>query len=553
MALNNLPDLNPALNPEAVKWGKDVAAAIRALSGEQDNQRSAITNATRAAEGATQSADSASQVATSTLTVLRAVPAAPADLAVSSESAGFGPNGLPVTTVVLTWDAVTTDDAGQILAPDALVTNYEVWNNVNTAPKMLGVITAANTDVETMELALDAGETYNLYVRGRTATVNGAFSEPLVHTAAAPTAVGLQPTAPTLETSLGVVSAKWDGMVISGGSIPKPNWIDYVYAEIGDTSSGPWVRTGQPLRAAGTVVTSAVPGDAVWVRFKSVTTAGVASDPSTTASIIVQGVDLGSLNEDVADAIEQANDAAEAAQTAANGKNNITRSADPASGSGTVAGDLWFQYLDGAVIGLWIWDGDSWEPQSMDGVVLTNLDAGSITAGFLASERIDAGTIGADQIAAGAVTAEKMAAGAVVAGTVAANTITGNEIVAGSITVSELEAGIGGQLNLSANESITFLVGEVETAQGSANAVASELEDMRTVYDFSNDGATISAPDSPFAVAIRNDRIEMLEASVPVSTWNAGQMHVESIVVGEIELGNHKIEKYGTGTVFRAL
>jgi hypothetical protein len=45
----------------------------------------------------------------------------------------------------------------------------------------------------------------------------------------------------------------------------------------------------------------------------------------------------------------------------------------------------------------------------------------------------------------------------------------------------------------------------------------------------------------------------MLENGIVVSYWNAGQMYVTQLVAEKLTMGNHQIEKYGTGTVVRDL
>jgi hypothetical protein len=176
-----------------------------------------------------------------------------------------------------------------------------------------------------------------------------------------------------------------------------------------------------------------------------------------------------------------------------------------------------------------------------------------IAANAITAAQMQANSISSEVIAAGAVTAEKLAVGAVTAEAISSGTIQSNHIAAGSIQVSHLEAGIGGALDISANDSITLAVGMATDAQATANAASSDVEDMRTVYDFGATGATISSPNTPFSLALMADRIEMQANGAAVSTWTAGQMTVESFVGTEVVLGNHKIEKYGTGTVVRAL
>lgn len=127
-----------------------------------------------------------------------------------------------------------------------------------------------------------------------------------------------------------------------------------------------------------------------------------------------------------------------------------------------------------------------------------------------------------------------------------ANAITANHIEAGSIGVTHLSPSVGDSIDISANDTITIIAGELADT-------TSNLEEMQTVYSFSPTEAVISSPGSNFTLALDNDSIEIREGGVPVSWWNSGQMHVPSFVGETVILGNHQLEKYGTGTVMRAL
>lgn len=68
----------------------------------------------------------------------------------------------------------------------------------------------------------------------------------------------------------------------------------------------------------------------------------------------------------------------------ASGKNSVTHSVNGPSGSGSAAGDTWFRHDSaGHTIGMWSWDGSSWQSSPIDGQALANLDAGTITSGSL--------------------------------------------------------------------------------------------------------------------------------------------------------------------------
>jgi hypothetical protein len=185
----------------------------------------------------------------------------------------------------------------------------------------------------------------------------------------------------------------------------------------------------------------------------------------------------------------------------------------------------------------------------VDGAITADkIGAGEVVAGKLAADSVAAVNIQAE-----AVTAGKIAAASVTANEIAASTITGDNIAAGTITVTNLQSDVGGQLNIAGNDSVLILVGQIGDVNADLNETNSNFEEMRTYYDFGPDGAIISTPSSPFQLKLSADKIQMLELGNEVSYWNAGTMYVRSFVGEEVILGNHKLEKYGTGTVVRAL
>jgi hypothetical protein len=287
---------------------------------------------------------------------------------------------------------------------------------------------------------------------------------------------------------------------------------------------------------------------------------------------------------------DAANAAANAAtaQSTANGKSTTYRSADAAPTTGLPGiyreGDLWFQYVGGVIVGQWRFTSGSFSSQPIDNAVIANLDAGKINTGLLSADRIgvgsldakvltantayayelivpgsivanlmDVGSVTAGAIAVGAIQAIHMDVDSVTSNAIASGNILTNHIGAGQVVTSHLAADVGGQLDISANDSVNIIVGQIGAVSNTATATADSLDDMQTFYQFGPTGAVISSPDSLTALALRNDRIEILQSGAVVSYWNAGQMFVKSFVGEEVILGNHKIEKYGTGTVVRSL
>lgn len=115
-----------------------------------------------------------------------------------------------------------------------------------------------------------------------------------------------------------------------------------------------------------------------------------------------------------ASAASAAQGAATAAQTTANGKNKIVRSSAAASGTNYSNGDQWWQFSGSQVTNMWIYEG-GWVKQTITDSLITNLNAGTITAGTISTDRFGANTITGVHIAGATVTAANMVAGTITA------------------------------------------------------------------------------------------------------------------------------------------
>jgi hypothetical protein len=178
-----------------------------------------------------------------------------------------------------------------------------------------------------------------------------------------------------------------------------------------------------------------------------------------------------------------------------------------------------------------------------DKMGLRELTAVHIQVGSLVGELFEFNTILGQYIGANTIEAFNMKAG----------TLTANEIATGSLTADLVSPTFGGDLDITANDTVQIIVGQVQGVQDAADAVSDGLDAMQTYYTFGPDGAVISTPASPFAVAIDNDSIDMLENGNVVSYWNSGTLFVDQMVGQKVILGNHQLEKYGTGTVVRSI
>lgn len=118
--------------------------------------------------------------------------------------------------------------------------------------------------------------------------------------------------------------------------------------------------------------------------------------------------------QDTANAAVQA---AGTAQTSADGKNTVFYSATAPTAK--KVNDLWFNTSDSNKISYW--NGTSWVVSALGKNAVTNLDAGSITSGYLAAARIQADSITSDKLDVSTLSAITANLGNVNAGTISLN------------------------------------------------------------------------------------------------------------------------------------
>lgn len=121
-----------------------------------------------------------------------------------------------------------------------------------------------------------------------------------------------------------------------------------------------------------------------------------------------------------------ANTAANTAQATANGKNKVTYSTSIPGSTANTAGDIWYQYgtsgaNNGRIIAQYMGaGGTSWTQTTVSGLVVANIDAGSITTGTLS---VGLGITGPTYaFSVNAVTGQMTATGVTVTGEITATT-----------------------------------------------------------------------------------------------------------------------------------
>lgn len=308
------------------------------------------------------------------------VPPAPAQPTIVSNIGGWGTTGA-VATVTLDWPSITQSIDGEPIN----VTAYEVWNEE--------LIVATVTE-STAVLTMPSGTTTQLRVRAISDNnLVSDLSEFVSITAATPSVVTRAPSTPTLTTGQGTVVVRWDGTYVSGGTAGARS----VTVERSTGSS--WVVEGSAMTQAGTVSISGQPGTTVTVRLQAYDQLGRLTGTSSSASITVVGVSLTDLDAAVSGFLNDVDERVDTAQSTADGKNKIVRStADASASANYVAGDQWWKYSGSQIVAMWLHSGTAWVSQTLTDAVITNLNAGTITAGTLDAARIAANSIEASKL-----------------------------------------------------------------------------------------------------------------------------------------------------------
>lgn len=182
-----------------------------------------------------------------------------------------------------------------------------------------------------------------------------------------------------------------------------------------------------------------------------------------------------------------ANTAASTAQATANGKNKVTYSTSAPGSTANAAGDIWFQYGTtspnvGRIIAQYSGDGGtSWTQTTISGLVVANLDAGSITTGTLSVALGITGTSG--NFSVNAVTGALVASSATITGAVNAtsgyfgSSTNGYSISSTGLTGVGTGAITGGTIQTSTGNEAIILKGSSNAIQFKAagNIVANML------------------------------------------------------------------------------
>ena len=322
--------------------------------------------------------------------VIRNIPDAPTGLTANTSSR-WDANGSAVTDVSLTWNPVVS--SGTVTISD--VTSYEVWGNPQGS---VPVLLATVYDTMAFFPSLESGKTWEYSVLAVSRTSGGGpLTPPLSVSLPLPNIPLGAPSAPQLSSSLGVVSITWDGLI---AGVPAPNHYRYMVVQRKPATSGTYADVATFTSTAGLDSTATV-GDAYLYRLVPVDSLGIRGEESDPTPITVSGVGTGDIDSTITDAITNAQNAADAAQASADGKNTIYYRTTQPSGGSYKNGDTWFDTDDGYK--MYVFDGTAWIDSAFGNNAIASVDAGKVTTGFLNAARISANSIATNQLLIGSL------------------------------------------------------------------------------------------------------------------------------------------------------
>lgn len=178
---------------------------------------------------------------------------------------------------------------------------------------------------------------------------------------------------------------------------------------------------------------------------------------------------------------------------------------------------------------------------------------------------------------------------------IAAGSITAPLIKAGEIKTNHIDPAVGGQLNLSANESIVLIAGRQDeqssdlaatqeqldivderstealttaedaayaadvadgkalVAQEQAQDAADRITHQQSVFRVTPTGAEVASIDNSSLVRITPDGVSIIQGGAIASTWDAARLIVNEAIVSRATMSNHVVEKSSTRTIWRPL
>jgi hypothetical protein len=180
--------------------------------------------------------------------------------------------------------------------------------------------------------------------------------------------------------------------------------------------------------------------------------------------------------------------------------------------------------------------------------VMTGTTAGSIWIGNVVVRQMSGGELIVD----GTIYGRHIISDSLETRHFRAQQIEGEHLKVGTVKVANLEPLIGNKISIAGNVEIIAMK---DLASGNHRELTGELASQRAVYNFDAEAAKIAREGSPYAIWIKNDRIEIRQGTNVVSEWDSGQLRVDNFVGTRVTLAKHQMETHssGSGTVIRAL
>lgn len=213
--------------------------------------------------------------------------------------ATFTPDRRVLTKTYFIWDAVLEDITGSLID----ISRYEIWLRKGVEPNYTPYITVPDTEVILEGLTPELNYSISIRAQAKGSTEWSALSIPFNFTPINPPRSLAIPTTPLMETGMGLAVPAWDGLfeedLIATG---------FQHLLVEQLVDGIWLLHGVPSNVAGkTTPIRGEVGSTVEVRFKWVDVLNRISDPSESASIVIAGVDIGDISEQIEEAMEDVN------------------------------------------------------------------------------------------------------------------------------------------------------------------------------------------------------------------------------------------------------
>lgn len=222
-----------------------------------------------------------------------------------TNAALFTPDRRVHTKLYFVWDAVLEDITGKLVQ----ISRYEIWLRKGDEPNYTPYITVPSTEVLLEGLTPEVPYSMSIRAQVKGSTEWGALSIPINFTPVNPPQSPAIPTKPVMETGMGLAIGNWDGkfeedLIASG--------FQYLFVE--QLKDGVWYLHGVPSTAkGGTTPIRGDVGSEVFIRFRWVDVLNRMSEPSEEASIVIAGVDIGDISEQIEEAMDSVNERLDAA------------------------------------------------------------------------------------------------------------------------------------------------------------------------------------------------------------------------------------------------